>query len=190
MLLICLYPLALALEEGEIAQPSMPVPNMQMPTPKITAPNMNAPDSGSALKSTESASAAPQINGSGQATGTQATSEEEEEADPVSGKWSVRFEELRDRSLDLTLWKSGREMIMGYGTLISGGDETAMTATGSLDGQDLSLSVRSADVELGGQSYSQYDFIMRAENGTLQGSYMLTEGELQAGSGNATGMMR
>jgi hypothetical protein len=189
ILLSCSYPVAQALEAGEIAEPSMPVPNMNMPTPIITKPNMDLPDQKSTLQSTPDINSSLALNQSGH-TNEESTLTAKDEADAVSGKWIIKFEELRDRSLDLTLWSSGKDKIMGFGTQTIDGAETSMTASGSLAGEELVLVVKSAQVELGSPNYNQYDLDMFAANSTISGTYILSSGTETSVSGNATAIRR
>lgn len=175
MIIMCSYPVAQALEEGIIAQPSMPVPNMDMPKPVIKAPATGQTDQ----KSNEQS---PLENNS--------TPAPKEESDAVSGKWAIRFEELKDRSLDLTLWSSGKDNIMGFGTLTKSGGEVSMTARGSLRDNELVMVVKSAQYELGSPNYSQYDLDMLVENSTLSGTYTLSSGTETTAIGNATATKR
>jgi hypothetical protein len=127
---ILLSGLSCAMEPGEIAAPSIKAPNMDMPKPIITSPNMDTP---------EPKNNPNQITNQNQVT----------KAIPndLSGKWSIRFDDRPDRSLDLTLWSSGRTKIMGYGTLTKGGSGNSVTASGSFAEEELVLAVQSAESE-------------------------------------------
>ena len=174
IIFMCLYPVALAIEEGAIAQPSMPVPNMDMPKPVIKAPATGLTDEKSNGQSAD--------NNSSPATN--------EADDAIGGKWTIRFEDLRDRSLDLTLWSSGKDKIMGYGTLTKNGAEISMTASGSLRENELAMVVKSGQAELGSADYSQYDLDMLVQNSTLTGTYTLSSGTGASINGNATAIKR
>ena len=118
---------AYALNEGDIAEPSISAPNMNMPSPIITRPASSAPISSvpnmdmpkteakPPIKPNNPVQATPTVNTSSNQTLTQA-SQEPQKMD-VSGKWSIKFDRRTDRSLDLNLWSSGGDRILGYGTL-------------------------------------------------------------------------
>ncbi|NPV62517.1 MAG: hypothetical protein HPY61_07790 [Methanotrichaceae archaeon] len=183
LLLLCLYSGALAVEAGVIAVPSIPAANMDMPKPLITKPNMNMPE--------PKPSSGPD-NSSAQALNQTAAAEEEEKkaaedrAAVLSGKWSVQFDGLRDRTVDLTLWSSGTNKVMGFGTLNLDGTGISMSASGSLNEDELKLAVKSAQVEYGSPKYQQYDLDMSLVDGALSGTYALRSGSEPPVTGNAT----
>jgi hypothetical protein len=189
ILLLCLYPTALAVEAGTIAVPSMPVPNMDMPKPLITKPSMDVPDTQPKPLSTLENNSAQVFNQSAN-SGEYQTKAAENEATAVSGKWSVGFDDLRDRSLDLTLWSSGTSKIMGFGTLTKDGIGISMSASGSFAEKKLVLAVKSAQVEYGSQNYEQYDLDMFMVDNTLSGTFILRSGSGPLVSGNATAIKR
>jgi hypothetical protein len=189
ILLLSSYPRAQALEEGEIAEPSMPVPNMDMPTPIITKPNMDAPDQKSALQSVQEDNSSLALNQSGIANEGQ-TQANNDRAAAVSGKWTIEFENIKSRSLDLTLWSAGTDKIMGFGTLNINGARTSMTASGSIIEDQLILAVKSAQAEFGSPDYYQYDLDMLAANNTLSGTYTMQSGDETSINGNATAIKR
>ena len=179
-----------AVEAGVIAEPSVPIPNMDMPAPKITPPTMNMPETSAKAQSDQASS-----NESGQ-TQSQADGGEDSlsggqgELDAISGKWSIRFQELKDRRLDLTLWSSGKEKIMGFGTLTKGSSIVSMSASGSFAADELLLAVKSAQPEYEGGESDHYDLDLFLKNDTISGTYILwTDGELSA-SGNTTASRR
>lgn len=175
LLLACLYQVAEALEEGAIAEPSMPTPNMNMPKPHITSPITDQEPQKASSQSSEK---------------NRSSTEPNEAEDLVSGKWSVRFEGLMDRSLDLTLWSSGRDKIMGFGTLKKASTEISVTASGSVSDNVLSLAIKSAQAELESSNYIHYDLDMSVENNTLRGTYILSSGTGDSMGGNATATKR
>ncbi|MFZ3148799.1 MAG: hypothetical protein WA137_07125 [Methanothrix sp.] len=182
ILLSCLSYQTYAIEPGAIAEPSIKAPNMDMPTPTITSPNMDTPE----------AKPKPQaIPGSMSTNQTQVA---KAESNDVSGKWSIKFDDRPDRSLDLTLWSSGRTQIMGYGTLTKGGAGNSVTASGSFAGEELILTVKSAESEYASQKYDEYDLdlfvINNTANSTMSGTYILMSGGEFLGDGNATALKR
>jgi hypothetical protein len=166
-----------AMEPGEIAAPSIKAPNMNMPKPIITSPSMNTPE--------------PKNNPNQIANQSQVT-----KAIPndVSGKWSIRFDDRPDRSLDLTLWSSGRTKVMGYGTLSKGGTGNSVTASGSFAEEELILAVKSAESEYARERYEECDLdlfvVNNTANNTLTGTYILSSGGEFLGDGNATAVKR
>ena len=170
-----------AMEPGEIAAPSIKAPNMNMPTPIITSPSMNTPEP---------------KNNPNQTGSTIANQNQVTKAIPndVSGKWSIRFDDRPDRSLDLTIWSSGRTMVMGYGTLTKGGTGNSVTASGSFAEEELILAVKSAESEDAREKYEEYDLdlfvVNNTANNTLTGTYILSSGGEFLGDGKARAVKR
>jgi hypothetical protein len=188
LLLSCLSIQAHAVEPGDIAIPSMSVPNMDMPTPLISSPNMDMPKTKPvplAKQANSNKTLNQTVNMS--ANQTRSTLEQKEATTmDVSGKWSIRFDDRADRSLDLTLWVSGGTIIMGYGTLTGEGAKKSVTASGSVTGDELHLTTKSATPEYANQENGQYDLDLFWVNNTLSGTYILrSEGEL-VDEGNVT----
>ena len=104
----------------------------------------------------------------------------------VSGRWSIKLDEGRGRSLDLNLWSSSGNRIMGYGTLNEGSAQHSVTASGSVIGQELILSTKSATPEYNSQETDEYDLDLFMVNNTLSGTYVLRSGEQSVVNGNAT----
>jgi hypothetical protein len=181
ILLSCLSFQTCALEPGEIAAPSIKAPNMNMPKPIITSPSMNMPEP---------------KNNPNQTGSTIANQNQVTKAIPndVSGKWSIRFDDRPDRSLDLTLWSSGRTKVMGYGTMIKGGIGNSVTASGSFAEEELILAVKSAESEYARERYEECDLdlfvVNNTANNTLTGTYLLSSGGEFLGDGNATAVKR
>jgi hypothetical protein len=170
---------ACAIEAGVIAVPSIAAPNMDMPTPKITSPNMGIPQPKQVQQDISDSSA------------NQTEAKTDDQSDDLSGKWSIKFDNLPDRSLDLTLWSSGRTKIMGYGTLAKGSISNSVTVSGSIAGEELMLAVQSADSEYSGQQNSdKYDLSLFQANNTMSGAYILSVGGEFMGEGNATAIKR
>jgi hypothetical protein len=178
ILISCASFQACAIEPGDIAAPSIAAPNMEMPTPKITSPNMGTPEP-KPVKQDISESKA-----------NQTEDKIDDESDDLSGKWSIKFDNLPDRSLDLTLWSSGRTKIMGYGTLAKGSTSNSVTVRGSIAGEELMLSVQSADSDYSGQNSDEYDLSLFQANSTMSGTYILSVGGEFMGDGNATAIKR
>jgi hypothetical protein len=104
----------------------------------------------------------------------------------VSGKWSIKFDKRTDRSLDLNLWSSGGKRIMGYGTLTEVGTKYSVTASGSINGQELTLTTKSSTPEYATKKFDEYDLDLFMANNTLSGTYVLSSDGLSSGEGNAT----
>ena len=188
ILLTCISIQAYAIEPGAIAVPSMSVPNMDMPQPRIT-PNMDMPDPRPKPLVTPDNSADQILNQTGNMSNnqTQATQTPQEDTPmDVSGRWSIKFDEGSGRSLDLNLWSSSGNRIMGYGTLNEGSAQHSVTASGSVIGQELVLSTKPATPEYANQKNDEYDLDLFMVNNTLSGTYILRSGEQSVVNGNAT----
>jgi hypothetical protein len=180
--LSCAFFQAFAFEPGDIAAPSIAAPNMDMPTPKITSPNMGMPEQKQVKQDISESKA------------NQTEDKIDDQSDDFSGKWSIKFDNLPDRSLDLTLWLSGRTKIMGYGTLEKRSTSNSVTVRGSIAGDELMLTVQSADSDYSGQNSDKYDLRLfqanNTSNKTMSGTYILSVGGEFMGDGNITAMKR
>lgn len=179
-----------AIEPGDIAVPSLSVPNMDMPTPRISSPNMDMPKTKPVpLVKPSSPNQAQNQTDKDNISANQTRSPLEQKEDTtmdVSGKWSIRFDDRADSSLDLTLWVSGGTIIMGYGTLTEEGAKKSVTARGSVAGNELRLTTKSATPEYADQKNDQYDLDLFMVNNTISGTYILRSGGEYAREGNAT----
>ncbi len=104
----------------------------------------------------------------------------------VSGKWSIKFDKRTDRSLDLNLWASGKNGILGYGTMTEVGAKYSVTASGSINGQELTLTTKSSTPEYATKKFDEYDLDLFMANSTLSGTYVLSSDGQSLGEGNAT----
>lgn len=176
-------------EAGDIAVPSISAPNMDVPAPLISAPNMDTPKPIPKPLAKPKIDSNPALNQTGNKSSnqTQVTQiQQEVKAMNVSGKWSIKFSDSTDRSLDLNLWPSGGNRVMGYGTLTEGGAGNSVTASGSVTTEELSLIAKSAAPEHASQKYDEYDLNLFMVNDTLSGTYVLKSGGQSLGKGNAT----
>lgn len=176
-------------EAGDIAVPSISAPNMDVPAPIISAPNMDTPKPNPKplVKQKSNSNQALNQTGNTSSNQTQATQiQQEARTMNVSGKWSIKFSDSTDRSLDLNLWPSGGNRIMGYGTLTEEGARNSVTASGSVTTEELSLIAKSAAPEHAIQKYDEYDLDLFMVNDTLSGTYVLKSGGQSLGKGNAT----
>lgn len=193
ILLTCLSFQAHAIEPGEIAAPSISAPNMDMPKPLITRPSMDTPEPKPKPQAILGSGPNQTLNQTGSLSADQ-TQMTEGLANDVSGKWSIKFDDRPERSLDLTLWSSGKAKIMGYGTLTKGGAENSVTASGSFAEKELTLTVKSAEPEYASQKYDEYylDLFMANNTSTisLSGTYTLMCGGEFLGEGNARALKR
>jgi len=183
ILLLCLFILAHAIEPGDIAAPSMKVPDMNMPKPLITRPNMNVPEPNAAIVMQNA------INETANASSNQTlVTDIEEEVMPknVSGKWSIRFDDGRDKSLVLNLWSSSQTRIMGYGTLTEKGAMNSVTASGSISAEQLTLTVKSGASEYANQKYDEYYLDLFMANDTMSGTYVQKSDGQSSDIGNVT----
>ena len=182
-LLLCLFILAHAIEPGDIAAPSMKVPDMNMPKPLITRPNMNVPEPKAAIVMQNA------INQTGNESSDQMlVTDIEEEVMPtnVSGKWSIRFDDGRDRSLVLNLWSSSKTRIMGYGTLTEKGAMNSVTASGSISAEELTLTIKSGASEYANQKSDEYYLDLFMVNDTMSGTYVQKSNGQSSELGNVT----
>jgi len=157
--------------------PSMSVPNMDMPDPRPKP--LVKPDNSADLILNQSG------NQSHNQTQTTQTPQEDMPMD-VSGRWSIKFDEGRGRTLDLNLWSSSGNRIMGYGTINEGSEQHSVTASGSVIRQELILTTKSATPEYANQKNDEYDLDLFMVNNTLSGTYVLGSGGQSWGEGNAT----
>jgi hypothetical protein len=171
-----------AIEPGEIAEPSIRAPNMNMPNP-VPIPNMNTPEP----KAVEPDNNPIKVINK---TGNMSSKQQEVKPMDVSGKWSIRFNNQSDASLDLTLWSSGGNKIMGYGILTKGGTGNSVTASGSFIEKELVLAVKSAEPDYSSQKYDEYDLDLFMANNTMSGTFILSSGGEFLGDGNAMALKR
>lgn len=179
-------------EPGDIAVPSTNVPNMDMPQPLVSRPNMDVPEPKPLVKPNNSLN--PVLNQTGDigSNQTQATQIQQEiRPMDVSGKWSIKFDDGTDRSLDLTLWSSTETTkIMGFGTLTEEGTTNSVTASGSVTEQELQLIAKLATPKYANLKYDECDLDLFTVNDTLSGTYVLRSAGQFLGKGNATAVNR
>jgi hypothetical protein len=188
ILLSCLSIQARA-DVGDIAVPSMPVPDMSVPEPHISAPSMEVPVTTPKTIVEPNNNPKQELNQTSNTSSIQTqVSQIQQGVQPmnVSGKWSIKFNDGTDRSLDLNLWPSGGNRIMGYGTLTEDGAKNSVTASGSLTAQELTLTAKSATPEYANQKYDVYDLDLLMKNNTLSGTYVLSSGGQSLSKGNVT----
>ena len=187
ILLSCLSIQALA-DVGDIAVPSMPVPDMSVPEPHISPPTMEVPATNPKPLANTNSNPNQVINQTRNMSSNQTQVTQVQGVQPmnVSGKWSIKFNDGTDRSLDLNLWPSGGNRIMGYGTLTENGAKNSVTASGSLTAKEITLTAKSATPEYANQKYDVYDLDLFMINNTLSGTYVLSSGGQSLGKGNAT----
>lgn len=188
ILLSCLSAHAYNGEPGDIAVPSTNVPNMDMPQPLVSRPNMDVPEPKPLVKPNNNPNPVPNQTGNISSNQTQATQIQQEiRPMDVSGKWSIKFDDGTDRSLDLTLWPSaGAARIMGFGTLTEEGTTNSVTASGSTTAQELKLTAKLATPENANLRYDECDLDLFMVNDTLSGAYVLRSAGRFLGEGNAT----
>jgi hypothetical protein len=103
----------------------------------------------------------------------------------VSGKWSIRFNDNKDKSMDLNLWVSGGT-VMGYGTLTEAGAKNSVTAVGSVNPRELTLIAKSAAPNQANKEGGEYDLDLFVVNCAHSGTYVLKSGKLPLHNGNVT----
>jgi hypothetical protein len=178
-----------AIDPGDIAVPSMPVPNMNMPEPLISRPNMNVPLPIPTTLEKPNNNPNQALNQAGNMSSNQTPVtqiQQEGMTMDLSGKWSIKFDDATDRSLVLTLWSSSESRIMGYGTLTEEGAMNSVTASGAVTAQELLLTVKSGAPEYANQKYDEYNLDLFMANNTLSGTYILNSGGQFLSEGNVT----
>lgn len=178
-IIACISIPAGAIDPGTIAVPSITGANMDMPEPLITPPSMDMAEPSNRVEVVESKK---EPFSEGSPFNETAPSE----ADNVSGDWSVRFDNRGDVSLGLTLWPAGGNKVMGFGSLKEGAVNNSFSASGSILGDQLVLTARSAAPKFEGQRYDQCDLELFLKNDTLSGTYMLKWEGATKDAGNAT----
>jgi hypothetical protein len=190
ILLSCVSVHAYGGEPGDIAVPSMSVPNMDMPKPLVSRPNMDMPEPKPKPLVEANNDLNPVLGQAGNISSNQTQGTQiQQEAVPmdVSGKWSIKFDNGTDRSLDLTLWSSAENTrIMGFGTLIEEGKENSVTAAGSVTAQGLKLTAKLATPEYSNLNYDECNLDLFTVNDSLSGTYVLRSGGQFLSEGNAT----
>ena len=168
-----------ALDPGTIAVPSITGANMDMPKPLITPPTMDM--SGPSSKVTV-------VEGKKDpfSDGSPFNESQKGEAAKLNGKWTVKFAGRCDVSLGLDLWASGTDEVMGFGSLVEGAANNSFSASGSISGDELILSARSAAPKFEDQRYDQCDLDLFLKNDTLSGTYVLKWAGATQDAGNAT----
>lgn len=179
-LLSCISIEANALDPGTIAVPSITGSNMDMPKPLITPPSMEMPHDSSSKVMVVEGKKDPFWDGS------PFNETKSSDADKVNGEWPIRFVNRSDVSLSLTLWASGENKIMGFGSLKENAASNSFSASGSVYNNKLILSARSAAPKFEGQRYDQCDFDLIVLNNTLTGTYILKWENKAQDMGNAT----
>lgn len=106
--------------------------------------------------------------------------------DPIidlAGKWRMSLigggSEVATKIMDIILIQSG-DRLQGYGSIADGDSDSLATATGAVSEDEIRL-----EVKVNSQQ-EDYRLDLVHEDGRLQGSYELYQGERLAGSGNAT----
>lgn len=121
-------------------------------------------------------------------TGNESSGQFQPEAKSIdlSGKWSVKFLDSTSGSLDLILLSAGSDRIMGSGTLVEEGTKIPATASGTITGQEVTLTSKTVVGDYVNQIDREYDLDMFMENNTLSGVYVLKSGGKFLRKGNAT----
>jgi hypothetical protein len=160
-------------EKGSM-QPSSSGPNMSMPDPSPKPLAKQEPNNNS--------------NQTLNQTGNQSSVLAQQEAKPIdlSGKWSVKFSDSTSRSLDLILLSTGADKTMGSGTLVEDGTRIPVTASGTITGQDVTLTSKTVVGPYVNKVDREYDLDLVMTNNTLSGAYVLKSGGKFLGKGNAT----
>jgi hypothetical protein len=184
LLLSCLSILAHASDPGDVAEPSIKGPNMDMPTPLTPRPNMDMPEPNPQPLVKPSESPGRALNQTGNVTSNQ--TQEVKQMD-LNGKWSMKFNNGTDISLDLILLSSGGTKVMGFGDLMEQSTKNPVTASGSLAAKELSLTIKSATSKYINEKYDECDLDLLIINDTLSGTYALKSGGQSLSQGEVRG---
>jgi hypothetical protein len=151
--------------------------------PQSTGPNMNMPD-----PSPKPLVKANSSNKTIDLTGNETSGQTQPEAKSIdlSGKWSVKFLDSTNRSLDLILMSVGADRTMGSGTLVEDGIKIPVTASGTINGQEVTLTTKTVVGTYVNQIDREYDLDLFVENSSLSGTYVLKSGGKFLSKGNAT----
>ncbi len=188
LLILFLCTQANAVEAGVIAVPSMNVPNMDMPTP-IPAPNMNTPEPIVKPLVKPNKNPIPVTNESANAISDQNQMNQkmkESTIRDVTGKWSIKFTSQPGRSIDLTLWPSSGNNLLGYGTLTESTESHSLTASGSILDKRLRLTTKSSMPEYNNKNLEEYYIDLLIGNNTSYGTYDLKSEGQSTERGNVT----
>jgi hypothetical protein len=121
-------------------------------------------------------------------TGNQSSVLALQEAKPLdlSGKWAVKFSDNTSSSLDLILLSAGADKIMGSGTLVEDGTRIPVTASGTITGQEVTLTSKTVVGDYVNKIDREYDLDLVMTNNILSGAYVLKSANKFLGKGNAT----
>ena len=160
-------------ERGSV-QSSSSGPNMSMPNPSPKPLAEQKPNNNSSETLNQ--------------TGSQGSVLAQPEAKPIdfNGKWSVKFEDDTNRSLDLIMLSAGADKAMGSGTLVEDGIRIPVTASGTITGKDVTLTSKTVVGDYVNKIDREYDLDLVVTNKTLSGAYVLKSGGKFLGKGNAT----
>lgn len=103
----------------------------------------------------------------------------------LNGKWSMRFDGVGGRSMDLIFIQTDKT-IMGSGMLNEGSDKLQLIASGSLEKNDLKLDVKTVVGDFVNKIDKRYKLDLTLDNKTLSGSYDEYSGDTFVGKGNVT----
>lgn len=152
--------------------------------PQSTGPNMSMPNPNPKPLVKENNSSGKTINLTGNESSGQAQTETK--SIDLSGKWSVKFPDSPSRSLDLILLSVGADRTMGSGTLVEEGTKIPVTASGTINGQEVTLTTKTVVGDYVNQIDREYDLDLFVENSTLSGTYVLKSSGKFLSKGNAT----
>ena len=168
----------------DVPEPLISKPNMDMPEPLTPKPNMDMPKLIPKPPIVPNKDSSQTINLPANISSNTTQTNQIQQVKPlnVSGKWSIKLNEITDSSLDLNLWSSSGDKIMGFGTLTEGSTSNPVTAMGDVDVREFTLTVKSAISDYD----REYDLYLVMVNNALSGTYVLKSGGQYLGKGNAT----
>jgi hypothetical protein len=150
--------------------------------PQSSGPNMSMPDPSPKPLVKPNTTTNNQTNN---VSASQVQAQPEIKLIEVSGKWSVKFNDSTNRSLDLILF-TNQERVMGSGTLGEDGTKIPLTASGTVNAKELTLTAKTVIGDYVNQIDRQFDLDLLMVNSTLSGTYLLKSAGKFLGKGNAT----
>jgi hypothetical protein len=149
-----------------------------MPNPSALSASMPAPNSKPQNPDTTT-------NGNVQVAAPSNKDSPKPELPDLNGKWSTEFDGVGGMSMELRVIQTGKT-IMGYGTLKEGSDKLQLTASGSLENNDLNLDVKTVLGDFVNKIDKRYKLDLMLDNKTLSGSYDEYSGKTFVTKGNIT----
>ena len=153
----------------------------RLPVANPTGPNMSMPEPSPKSSAATESTVDQQMDAQADETSLE---EEQPQVADLGGKWTIRLEDIGS-TLDLVLIQTGKT-IMGSGTLKEQNTKIPVTASGSVDGNSITLDVKTVVGEFVNKIDKSYDLELVKVERMISGTYEAYSGEDFAGQGNAT----